>query len=90
MSTEANKDIVRSFNRAIEVGDLDQLALLMTDDATFWVSPTTIGSGTYTEETWLQEMSGMFGQLAKPMTLQMGDFTAEDDRVSVTASGIYH
>nr|WP_313802996.1 hypothetical protein [Sphingobium sp.] len=32
-------------------------------------------------------MSDMFSGLAEPMTLETGDFTAEDDRVSLTMVG---
>ena len=90
MSTESNKNIVRSFIKAIVSGDLDRLALTTTDDATFWVSPTTTGSGTRNKEEYLQLISGITGELAKPMTLEMGDFTAEDDRVSLTMVGSMH
>ena len=90
MSTEDNKNVVRSFIKHIEAGDLNRLALMTNDDATFWVSPTTIGSGTRNKEEWLQLISGMHSDLAKPMALQMGDFTSEDDRVSLTIVGTMH
>ena len=90
MSTEDNKNIVRSFIKDWVAADFDRLALAIADDATFWVSPTTVGSGTRTKEEWLQLMSFMLGDLAKPMTLETGDFTCEDDRVSVTAVGSMH
>ena len=90
MSAEAKKNVVRNFIRAWEAGDVNRLTLATTDDATFWVSPTTIGSGTRTRDEWLQSISGMFSNLSKPMSLQMGDFTAEDDRVSLTLTGSLH
>lgn len=90
MGTEANKIIVRDFIKGIETGDLNCLALSTTDDATFWVSPTTVGSGTRLKDDWLQSMSAMFSTLAEPMTLEVGDVTAEDDRVSVTMVGRMH
>jgi len=87
MNTEDNKNAVRSFIKAMVAGDLDQVRLITTDDATFWVSPTSVSSGTHTKEDWLQMMTGVFSDLARPMTLQMNDFTAEDDRVSLTMAG---
>jgi ketosteroid isomerase-like protein len=87
MSGEDNKNVVRSFVRALEAGDLEQVGHLTTDDFTFWVAPTTISSGTYTKKKWLQLMSEVLGDLAGPMTLQLGDLTAEDDRVSLTMVG---
>jgi ketosteroid isomerase-like protein len=87
MSGEVNKNVVRSYFKALEAGDLKQMGHLTTDDFTFWVAPTTIASGTYTKEKWLQLVSDTFDNLAKPMTHQLGDLTAEDDRVSVTTVG---
>jgi ketosteroid isomerase-like protein len=87
MSGEDNKNVVRSFCKAMAAGDLEQISRLTTDDFTFWVAPTTISSGTYPKDKWLQLISDMFDDLAGPMTLQLGDLTAEDDRVSVTMVG---
>lgn len=87
MSGEDNKNVVRAFIGAMGAEDLKQLDDLTTDDFTFWVAPTTIASGTYTKENFLQLMSGVFNDLAGPMTLHIGDLTAEGDRVSVTMVG---
>jgi uncharacterized protein len=87
MSGDDNKNVVRSYFKALEAGDLEQVDHLTTDDFTFWVTPTTISSGTYTKEKWLKLVSYTFDNLAGPMTQQLGDFTAEDDRVSVTTVG---
>lgn len=87
MSGEDNKNVVRSFFKAFEAEDLEQVDRLTTDDFTFWVGPTTIGSGTYAKETFLKMMTEMLGESGGPMTLQLGDLTAEDDRVSVTMVG---
>jgi ketosteroid isomerase-like protein len=87
MSGEDNKRVVRSFFKAVEAGDLNQVDHLVTDDFTWWVTPTTIGSGTYAKKEWFLLMSGMLNDLAEPMTLQLIDLTAEDDRVSVTIVG---
>lgn len=87
MSREDNKNVVRSFFQALQAGDVEQIGHLTTDDFTFWVAPTTLASGTYPKEKWLQLMSEIFEDLAGPMTQQLGDFTAEDNRVSVTTVG---
>jgi hypothetical protein len=87
MSGEDNKSMVRRFFKALEAGDLEQADRLTTDDFTFWVTPTTVRTGTYTKEKFLQAVSEIRGDLAGPMTLQLGDLTAEDDRVSVTMVG---
>jgi uncharacterized protein len=85
--SEDNKNVVRSFFKALEAGDIEQIGHLTTDDFTFWIAPTTIASGTYTKETFLKLISETFDNLAGPTTLQLGDLTAEDDRVSVTMVG---
>ena len=63
MSTQDNKNVVRSLIKAIEAGDLNKMGLITTDNATFWVSPTTISSGSHTKQEWLQMMSGAFSEL---------------------------
>jgi ketosteroid isomerase-like protein len=79
--------VVRRFIEALEAGDLQQVDRLTTDDFTFWVAPTTIASGTYTKAQWLQLMSKVLDDLAGPIRLQIGDLTAEHDRVSLTMVG---
>jgi ketosteroid isomerase-like protein len=85
MSIENNKNVVKSLLNAFAAGDLDRLEPLLTDDFTFWLAPTTIFSGIYSREKWLQSMSATFDN--GPLKLQFGDFTAEDDRVSLTMEG---
>lgn len=87
MSREDNKNVVKNLLDALVATDLEQVEKLLADDFTFWLAPTTISSGTYTKEKWLQLMVESFDNLAGPMTLQLGDFTAEDDRVSLTMEG---
>jgi ketosteroid isomerase-like protein len=87
MSIEDNKNVIRSFVKAFAAGDLEQVGNLLTEDFTFWLAPTSIASGTYAKEKWLQLMSDVLGDLAGPMTLKSGDLTAEDDRVSLTMEG---
>lgn len=47
MTTAANKELVRRFIRALETGDRDQLADLLTDDAMWWLPGSLPVSGTY-------------------------------------------
>lgn len=87
MSIEDNKDVIRRFVKAFAAGDLKQVDELLTDDFTFWLAPTSIASGTYVKEKWLELMAEVVNDLAGPMTLQLGDLTAENDRVSLTMEG---
>jgi ketosteroid isomerase-like protein len=87
MTTEENKNLVKRFIKAFEAKDLDEIRLITADDCTFWVAPTTVASGTYSREAFLQIISDVFADVAGSITLQIGDMTAEDDRVSVTMVG---
>jgi uncharacterized protein len=87
MNGEDNKNILRAFFKAFAAENLEMIDRLTSNDFTFWAAPTTIGSGTYTKEAFLKLISDTFDNLAGQMTLQLGDFTEEDDRVSVTMVG---
>jgi ketosteroid isomerase-like protein len=87
MTTEDNKNLVKRFIKAFGTKDLDEVRLVTTDDCTFWVAPTTAASGTHSREEFLQILSDVYEDVDGPITLQIGDITAEDDRVSVTMTG---
>jgi ketosteroid isomerase-like protein len=87
MTREDNKNLVKSFIKAFGTKDLEEIRRLTADDCTFWVAPTTVASGTYSKKDFLQIISDVFEDIAGPITLQVGDITAEDDRVSVTMVG---
>lgn len=88
MTLEENKNIVRKFIKALETGDLAQIEALITDDFKFWLTPTTVSSGTFDKKEWLQLISNIFDEISAPITLHLGEFTAEENRVSVIATGI--
>lgn len=83
----ANKHAVSEFLEAIRNLDIHSMRALMTDDALWWVSPTTALSGTYKKNDFLELVPKLFGQVVGKFGLAVSDVTAEDDRVSVTAKG---
>lgn len=87
MTLEANKKLVREFFDAIAAADFARMDRMMTDDATWWVAPSTIFSGLHTKKEFLALVPQLFEQAAGPFTFDLRDFTAEEDRVSMTAKG---
>lgn len=87
MTIEENKDVVRRFFKAFEDGDLDQILGLITDDFTWWIPPTTIASGTYPRDQWIELITASLADLAAPMSFKLGELTAENDRVSIIVAG---
>jgi ketosteroid isomerase-like protein len=82
-----NKQVVSNFLDAIRNLDPKTMRSLMTEDAQWWVSPTTRLSGTYKRDDFLELVPKLFGQVVGKFGLTVADVTAEDDRVSVTAKG---
>jgi ketosteroid isomerase-like protein len=87
MTLEDNKNVIRKFFKAFEAQDLEELERLAGDDFSWWVAPTTVSSGTYNKAAWLPLIEATFEQVDGPIKLELGDLTAEDDRVSVTMVG---
>lgn len=81
MGVEQNKAVAREFLAAISRASWEDIASLMTDDATWWMG----GAGKVAKEAWLAGMRALFGQTDGPMRLEIGDITAERDRVAVEA-----
>jgi ketosteroid isomerase-like protein len=87
MELDENKKLVKQFFDAIAGGDTARMDELMTDDATWWVAPSTVFSGLHQKQDFLAIVPQLFAQAAGPLTFEFYDLTAEGDRVSVTAKG---
>lgn len=85
MDVEEHKTIVRTFLGAIGQARWNDAASLMTDDATWWNGGSDQYSGRMEKGPWLASMEDLFKQADGPMRLEIGDVTAEDDRVAVEA-----
>ena len=84
---DANKRAALALFNAISAADIDLLAGLVTEDMKWWVSPSTIFSGTYDKQTWLANFEKLFANAAGPIRFRFDDITGEADRVSPTAKG---
>jgi len=87
MSIEDNKQIVLKWFNAVADGDLDQALNLMADDINFWVAPSTIASGTHDKQGFIRLVENLGDKAAGPLTFQIGEVMAEDNRVHVIAKG---
>ena len=87
MSIEDNKALARSFLEASCAGDFARMREITTDDFTWWQLPSTPFGGTHSKDQFFETLAGAFANADGPFTIEFGDFTAEDDRVSVTAQG---
>ncbi|MDB6062573.1 MAG: hypothetical protein JWM78_2676 [Verrucomicrobiaceae bacterium] len=79
MSTQDNKKFVIEWMRALVVGDIDTLKNCYADDCRFLVAGDMPYCG------WM-DRAGFFGQTAilqldGPITMEIGDITAEGDKV---------
>jgi ketosteroid isomerase-like protein len=87
MGTKENKALVLDFFAAVEKGDTKSMSEMMTDDATWWVAPSTKFSGVHKKNDFLAIVPQLFEAAAGPLTFQYGELTAEDNRVAMTAKG---
>ncbi|WP_183029929.1 nuclear transport factor 2 family protein [Altericroceibacterium spongiae] len=87
MTVEHNKRLAREFLEASCVGDEQTMRDITTDDFTWWLLPSTPFGGTHAKDDFLAMLKQTFANADGPFTIEFGDFTAEDDRVSVTAQG---
>jgi ketosteroid isomerase-like protein len=87
MKSKDNKEVVRKFFDAVAEGDTTLMASMLTQDATWWVAPSTIFSGVLTKARWLEIIPMLFANADGKFEIKLGDWTAEEDRVSVTAKG---
>jgi uncharacterized protein len=86
MSLNDNKHVVTQFFNAVMRADIQTIGDLLAQNAEYWVAPSTAFSGTYKKKEFLDLMPEFFGAMDGNMTFNVGDMTAEDDRVSVMAT----
>ena len=89
MSTEANKEIVRSFYEAGNRGDMDTCIGLIADDIVWTDMGTTALSGTYEGKQAVMEglLGPLFGQLKMGIHTTVERLIAEGDTVVALTSG---
>ncbi|AMK25296.1 MULTISPECIES: nuclear transport factor 2 family protein [unclassified Sphingobium] len=87
MSLEGNKKVALEFFDAVASGDTARMGALMTDDATWWVIPSTVFSGLHQKNDFLAIVPQLFAEADGPFTFRFDDITAENNRVAITAKG---
>ena len=90
MSTESNKNVVRSFFDSFSAGMYEAALSLLADTATVWVAgkpESFVLAGTKTKAQFSEKLNKMVELLPKGMRITLKEFTAEGDRVAVEAEG---
>lgn len=87
MTLETHKQLAQDFLNAVAAGDVDRVSEMMTDDATWWVMPSTPVSGLHQKEGFLNLFPQVLSLGDGPLTFRFDEITAEDDRVSLTVKG---
>lgn len=87
MSIEQNKALAREFLEASTSGDERRMREITTDDFTWWLLPSTPVGGIHSKDDFFGMLRQTFANADGPFTIEFDAFTAEDDRVSVTAQG---
>lgn len=82
-----NKVVVQNFFDALTNFDVEKIDALLADDATWWVAHSTPVSGLYDRAGFLQNIANFAPAAAGPFTFSFADWTAEEDRVALTAKG---
>ena len=90
MSTDENKNLVRSFYEAGNRGDMDTCFNLIADDIVWTNTGTTALSGTYRGKDELMEklLGPLFGRLKAGISSEITGLVAEGDTVVALTSGV--
>jgi ketosteroid isomerase-like protein len=76
-----NKELALRWFEALVSGDADTAMSLLADDFRYFLAGTMPASGWWDREGFFATVRMMAGALAGPITMRIGDVTAEDDRV---------
>jgi ketosteroid isomerase-like protein len=82
---DTNKDIVLVWFEALVKGDPETVLRLMHDDFRYFYPGTMPVAGWWDRDGFFASGQMFAGKLAGPVTMRIGDVTAEDDRVWVEA-----
>ena len=87
MSLEDNKKLVRAFLEASTVGDAASMGNMMADDASWWIMPSPLAAAPMSKADFIAFFPEFYKNFAGPFTMEFGEMTAEDDRVSLISKG---
>jgi uncharacterized protein len=75
------KELALTWFRALVSGDAETVASLIADDFRYFLTGTMPASGWWNKQGFFDSAKMFAGVLAGPITMRVGDVTAEDDRV---------
>lgn len=87
MTITENKQLALQYLEAVGSADVAQLEGLLANEFSYWVAPSTKFSGTYDRAQFLFGVAHLFDDASSPFAFTFLELTAEEDRVSVTATG---
>lgn len=76
-----NKELALAWFRALVSGDAETVLNLTSDDFLYFLTGTMPASGWWDKQGFFKSAQMFSGVLAGPVTMRVGDVTAEDDRV---------
>jgi ketosteroid isomerase-like protein len=76
-----NKELALTWFQALVTGDADTAVSLLADDFRYFLTGTMPASGWWDREGFFTTVRMIGGALDGPITMRIGDVTAEDDRV---------
>jgi ketosteroid isomerase-like protein len=82
-----NKELALHWFQALVNGDADTAMSLLADDFRYFLAGTMPASGWWDREGFFTTVRMIADALAGPITMRIGDVTAEDDRVWFEAEG---
>jgi uncharacterized protein len=85
MSIKENKELAIAWLTALVSGDTETATALIADDFRYFLTGTMPASGWWDKQGFFDSAQMFAGVLAGPLTMRLGDVTAEDDRVLIEA-----
>lgn len=85
METERNRQVVRRYFDAVNAGDMDTIAALLDDDASFWVPPSLPDGVTFRGKAMVLKLFTESVALYDPdggLSVTIHSLTADEDRVA--------
>ncbi len=79
------KELALTWFKALVSGDVKKVEELVAEDFRYFLPGTLPASGWWDKQGFFESAQMLAGLLAGPMTMRIGDVTAEDDRVWVEA-----
>lgn len=87
MSKPPTKTVALEFLTALKDRDIERLEALLAEDYDYWLIGDLPYSGSLNKTKFLELVNSLCRLMEGPLTIDVDDITAEEDRVSITAKG---